>query len=490
MAEHVINFHPNPVQKQFIESRPLQEDGSPGADLFSSRMGEGKSAALAWSVFYHTRHNPGAAWYLIRDTWENLRATTMKEFFKWFPPGVMGTFHASNKEFTWAEGVAKGTVGFLGMDAPEDSTKLMSREMAGFGMDEPAPAVGAVGIDETIFDIAMTRLRQPEMQWYGAKLAENNPDEMHWTYRRFVQPGREGFVLWQPGKPENVLHLPANYYSGIRRNFSHRPDLVRRFVDGEFGFQQQGKAVTPQWNDRLHLGIGLIPVPREDLILCWDFGHNPTCIITQKTPMGHWLVLDALVGDGIGTAELIMDAVKPTLADKYGFRRGRAPHTLRHVGDPAGMTAEQTSIHRSPVRLLRRELGGSWRSGPVKLPERIEPLRSVLTRTTGGVGVVQVDRDNAAAVWMALRGGWHFHISRTGIISGEPVKDIHSHPGDALSYGAAVLFPMGRLLRPDPSFSRVEEANYWGSGRRALIGSGTPGREAPAHGSPLPRREG
>ena len=109
--KNVITFNPNPVQKQFIESRAT-------ADLFSSRMGEGKSAALVWSTLYHTRHNPGAEWFLIRDTWENLMATTQKEFFYWFPPGVYGDYHAGKKVFTWASGIAEGSVGFLGMDAP------------------------------------------------------------------------------------------------------------------------------------------------------------------------------------------------------------------------------------------------------------------------------------------------------------------------------------------------------------------------------------
>ena len=138
---------------------------------------------LAWSAFYHTRHNPGAEWALIRDTWENMQATTMKTFFEWFPPGVAGTFHATKKVFTWASGLAQGEVQFLGMDDPQDASKLMSRQLAGFGIDEPAPAVGSAGVDELIFDIAMSRLRQSGMKWYGAKLAENNPDENHWTYR-------------------------------------------------------------------------------------------------------------------------------------------------------------------------------------------------------------------------------------------------------------------------------------------------------------------
>ena len=466
---HVLNFKPNPLQRQFIESRAR-------ADLFSSRMGEGKSAALAWSTLYHTRHNPGAIWYIIRDTWENLRATTMEEFFKWFPPGVFGTYHATNKEFTWAEGVAKGKVGFLGMDSPDDATKLMSRQMAGFAMDEPAPAVGSTGISEMVFDLAMTRLRQEGMGWYAAKLAENNPDETHWTYRRFVQPGTENFALWQPAIPENLAHLPPSYYEDLRRQLQHRPDLVRRFVEGDFGFQQEGRSVTPQWSDKVHLAMGLYPLTNIDTYILWDFGHNPTAILTQKTPLGHWAILDSLVGEGIGTSELILDGVKPLLVARYG----KKPR-LHHMGDPAGMQREQTSIHRTPVRLLLRELGGTWRKGPVKLQERIEPLRHILTRTSEGRGIVQVDRDRAREVWQALRGGWHFHVSRTGITSGEPLKNIHSHPGDAMGYGAAVLFPVARLQAKlggkDPA-----QAQYFG---RSMGGTKPPLPPPPKHGDVL-----
>lgn len=476
-VEHKVDFIPNPLQKQFIESRAK-------ADLFSSRMGEGKSTALAWAAFFHTRHNPGAHWVLVRDTWENLRATTQKSFFEWFPPGIFGSYHATNKEFTWASGVAEGTVSFLGMDDPQDATKLMSRDFGGFGMDEPAPAIGSGGIDELVFDIAMSRLRQKGMKWYGAKLAENNPDETHWSYRKFVSPGMDGFKIWQPHKPENEQNLPASYYAELRKLWGHRPDLIRRFVEGDFGFQAIGKAVTPQWSDHIHLANGLIPIPRQDLILLWDWGHNPTCLITQKTPMGYWNILDAMVGDGIGAEELIIDAVKPLLNEKYG--RGR--HVLRHIGDPAGKSGEQTSIHRSAVKAMRSALGGSWRDGPIRPLERIEPLRAVLARNMGGKGVVQVDKENAAAVWHALRGGWHYNVSRGGVVSTEAVKDIHSHPGDAASYGAAILFPMGKV-----GVSRgvrvPQQASYFGGeGQRPFqIGGGKPGMVMPANGSKLIR---
>lgn len=434
IERQVVNFNPNPMQKRFIESQA-------GADLFSSRVGEGKSAALAWSAFYHMRHNPGAEWAFIRDTYENIQRSTMKEVFKWFPPGIMGDWHATKKTFTFREGVAKGSITFIGMDDPQDASKLLSWVLGGIAIDEPAPAAGSAGVDEMVFDLGIQRLRQPGLKWYAMKLATNNPDEEHWTYKKFTGRVAEenNFRLWQPSNPENIANLPEGYYEKLRKQLEHRPDLVRRFIDGQFGFQQDGEPVTPQWSDHIHLTMGLVPMRNRDTYLLWDFGLNPTCIITQRSPMGYWNILYSFVGEGVGVEELILNEVAPILRDKFP----NAP--LRHIGDPNGNMREQSSSKRSAVRMIKSLLGGTWRSGPVSLQERVNPLQAVLSRTIAGVGMVQVDRLNAPHVWHALRGGWHFHKARTGVVAAEPKKDKHSHPGDAMAYGAAVLFPVSKL---------------------------------------------
>lgn len=476
-ALHKTDFNPNPVQRNFIESRAK-------ADLFSSRMGEGKSTAIAWAALFHTRHNPGASWAIIRDTFENIVGTTQKTFFQWFPPGVFGEYNGSRKTFTWASGIAQGDVTFMGMDAGQDATKLMSRELAGFAIDEPAPAVGSEGVAEEIFDIALSRLRQPGMKWYGAKLAENNPDEAHWTYKRFVTSPDPDFKLWQPAMPENALHLPPGYYAELRRLWGHRPDLIRRFVEGEFGFQSIGKSVTPQWSDKLHLAIQLTPLARTEVVMLWDFGLNCTCVLTQRSPQGHWLILDAYCGpDGTGVEEVIENYARPLWLDRYKPLNC----TLRHIGDPAGQQREQSAASRTAVRAILKSMGGNWRSGPVKPEERIEPLRAVLTKQIGGRGLVQVDRERASCVWYALRGGWHHHISKQGIVSGVPVKNEHSHPGDAMGYGAAVLFPLGRLQGARSGLIVPQSGGYFGSGRRPAQQSGpfkaaAPGWTPPADG--------
>lgn len=463
-----ISFNPNAVQKQFIESQAT-------ADLFSSRVGEGKSAGLAWSVFYHNRHNPGANAIVVRDTWENLRATTLQEFFKWFPPGVFGTWNESHKTWKWAEGIGSGTVVWLGLDDPTDASKLQSREAAFIAMDEPAPAAQSGGIAETIFDIGFTRLRQPNMNWYGYKLATNNPDETHWTYKRFVDPGTEGFMVWQPSAPENVKNLPEDYYVNLRKLLGQNPSLVDRFVEGRYGFQQVGQPVTPEWNDLQHLAVGLAPMRGIELVLCWDFGLNPTCIITQVTPLRRWHILEAFVGEDEGVEELIAGQVKQVLASRYrGF-------SWRHIGDPNGAMREQSSIKRSAVRVIQKELGGPFRRGPKEVAARVEPLRAILRQQNN----VVVDRVRAKAVWGALRGGWHYKITNTGVVSVTPLKNIHSHPGDALGYGAAVLFPLGRLLRPNSAIVRPETASYFSTSQDSVGPKAQPYAPVPAHGFTL-----
>lgn len=456
-----IKFKPNPVQHQFIMSRAK-------ADLFSSRRGEGKSTALVWAAFAHTLENPGAHWVFMRDTFENLTKTTQKTFFEWFPPGVMGHYAVTKKEWTWAEGVAKGTVTWIGMDDPADASRLLSMEMAGFAMDEAAPAATSGGIDPMVFELAMTSLRQPGMKSYLAKIAENNPDESHWTYQKFVDPGTDGFLAWQPHTPENEHNLREDYYADLRVALKDRPDLVRRLVDGKFGFQSEGRAVTPQWSDETHLAIGLRPIPKKRVYMLWDWGHNPTCVITQVAPDGRWLILDAMAGDGIGVEELLDQEVRPLWNERY--REG--VHPITHIYDPAGKQREQTSVSRSPIMMVKASLGGDLRPGPVKINEGLEPLRAVLSRAPGGVGIVRVDRMRAKPVWWALRGGWFYPIARTGLTSAVPRKNEHSHPGDAMRYGAAILFPGGTVVKRLEKFDAADASSpvYFGQRKDPLIG--------------------
>lgn len=433
-----IDFHPNPIQGQFITSMKR-------ADLFSCRQGEGKSAALVWSCFHFQRHNPHTDFVFIRDTWENLQRTTLAEFFEWFPIDICGVWNEKKKLWRWLPGMGfQGNVHFLGMDDEKSATKLQSMPFDGFAIDEVAPVLGSGGVSEAVFDIALGRRRSKKAKWVAGKLATNNPDESHWAYRRFVDPGSEDFGIFQTGEPENSKNLADNYYENLAKDWAHRPDFVNRLVKGKYGYIQEGRAVTPEWDDDIHLTEGLEPVKGLQLQLLWDGGLNPTCIITQVTPLGSWNFLEGYGASGIGIQELIEDIVKPALTARYHR------HEFLHIGDPTLKNKEQSSSQNSALRVILKELGGRWRPGVQKVGEpdkdqpRIDPLRAVLRRIRDGRGVVQVDRNKCRIVWHALRGGWKYNVPRSGV-TGHIIKDEHSHPGDCCGYGASVLFPLGKI---------------------------------------------
>jgi hypothetical protein len=178
------------------------------------------------------------------------------------------------------------------------------------------------------------------------------------------------------------------------------------------------------------------------VLLCWDFGHNPTCLISQISPMSNWLFPEAWVGNGIGTLELIRDVIAGRLEDRF---KGLP---ISHTGDPAGGQRSDASIEISAVKVIKEQLGGRWRPGPKDWSARRDPAKRVLGLLRNGTGLVQIDEELAKPLWHALRGGWHYQIHATGLVSDKPKKDIHSHPGDAFGYAAAVEFPGGDRKGP------------------------------------------
>lgn len=458
MAAHETTFTANPVQRAFIESRAQ-------ADAFAARKGEGKSAGLCWAAYYFTHHNPGATGICLRDTYENLRRTTLEEWFRWFKPGVYGDWIGSERVWHWNKKRTglEGKVYFMGAEAKEDAQRIASMPLAYALFDEPAPAANSSqGIDEFVFDTVMAQLRQPGMKWYACKLALNNSDQTHWVYRRFVKPGtppnphikllpmqESGFRCWQTKEVENIQNLPPGYYETLAQQWAHRKDLLRRFVEGRWGFQSKGKAVTPEWNDDIHLASGLQPVRGLPVKLMWDGGQHPACVFSQITPLGDWLILDAFHGEGFGVYELIRDVVKPRLLERYPWVKTVA-RALEHTGDPTLESPDQSSSAHDAAKTIVRELGGAWFPGPIKIDDRVNPLREVLRKTRDGRGLMVVDRDTAEDVWFALRGGWHYRVSRTGVVGNIEKDHPHSDVGDCMGYGAAKWFPAGKVAQRKP----------------------------------------
>lgn len=389
-------FNANPTQRAFIESRAE-------ADLFSSRKGEGKSAALCWAIFYHVKLNPGAPWAVIRDTWENLQRTTLREFLYWFPEEEgWGSFNKGERVWKWLHpAMGGGEVWFMGMDQREDAGKIASMPLAGFAMDEPCPAaIESGGIDEFIFTTAMGQLRWPNARWYAAKLAQNNSDELHWTYRRFMDPGTPpylteklkpmqtaGFSVFQPNQPENLKNLPPGYYERQRREYEAmgRLDLVARMVEGKITNQQIGRAMTPEWRDEVHLApFGLVPVKGQELVLCWDWGHcysDDTDVLTDQ----GWKPFPELNGTELMATRNIDTGV-------IEYQRPTKLVRKPYVGEMVSYSDNTVDFCVTPEHLVpvERDVRGVW------ISEKVE------------------------ARWLAARRSHHFRVALSGEWGGSP----------------------------------------------------------------------
>jgi hypothetical protein len=73
---------------------------------------------------------------------------------------------------------------------------------------------------------------------------------------------------------------------------------------------------------------------------------------------------------------------------------------------------------------------------------RREALKEVMNMSVDGEPKLVISADDDI-MQESLGGGWHYRVNSAGMIVNEkPVKDKHSHPGDALSHGlAAILHP-------------------------------------------------
>jgi hypothetical protein len=124
-----------------------------------------------------------------------------------------------------------------------------------------------------------------------------------------------------------------------------------------------------------------------------------------------------------------------------------------------------------------------FKPGKIDPQVGIDCLQWVLSQQRGGeMGVIQVDRENCKILWHALRGGWHRPVARTGIVGSKPVKNEHSHPGDAARYGASLLFPQGRLQKRGVGLVHVDTPRYFG---KRTLGFERPGAQVPEHGDTI-----
>jgi hypothetical protein len=466
-----IVYTPSPTCRDFIVSDRFY-------NVLCSARGEGKTTAGLMACLYRAQQVNESfwplKWALVRDTRKNIGLTTAQTIKQWFPEPYSvwkGRDDEPEKCSIFLGPKEILTFYMFGVALPSDLDRFQSFEATGgVWIEEPAPAATNAetlsgGIPGNVFAMAITSIRgapTPRVQ-----LTMNPPSADHWVAQLWKLPGVEdaidteefmdsvqvkyrqeirdmSFVGMIPtGENKALDAVRPGYREENRRALMAmgRSDLTARLVEGRVGYASLGEAVTPDFGGH-HLMTDLKVLANVPFVFLYDFGLNPSCIATQIDPRGHWLIHQAWSVPNVGMKQLLQSYVRPWLQQQ-------PVEAWWHVGDPAGTQRAQADSEISAVREIVGELGGRYQPGPIGWPARRDACRDALTRTLRGEPWVRINPRGASSLVRALDGGWAYPQDALGNVRREDApKGLHSHIGDAFSYGAAVL------LKRDESVER------------------------------------
>lgn len=461
MSEQIVrySYRDCPTLEDFSNSRAFLR-GVMGP------FGSGKSSAcvieLANAAKRQRRGPNGrrqSRWGVIRNTYPELRDTTIRTVFQWMPPHQFGHYVEAKHSYQVRafEGVDMEIL-FLALDKPDDIKKLLSLELTGGWINEGREVPWA------IFDALSGRVgRYPAAvdggaSWSGIWADTNPPDSDSAWYRffedrtwlkDFQRLQREGLmpdmapddyarIFKQPGglsrEAENLSNLPGERLYYARLAAGKTPEWVKVYVDGQYGFVVDGKVVYPEYGDAIHCREAQ-PIEGVTIYRGWDFGLTPACVFAQETPGGQLLVFNEMVSDNM-SVDQFSDEVLAHCARAF---RGRA--RFEDVGDPAGEGRVETDA-RSSFEILQGK-GIDIRAAITNEPRfRIEAVKKAL-RTLQGGETAFILHPRCKVLRKGFLGGYQFRrMAIPGVerYAEKPNKNTYSHPHDALQYVALEFF--------------------------------------------------
>ena len=400
---------------------------------------------------------------LIRDTLQNLKNTTLKNFLE---PREGSVGWALRPKLIVKDGgrileyPGLFTLQCLGMDTPQDISQAQGGNYSVIWAEEVAPAaveeIGG-GLSEDAWTTCLTSLAYPGT--HRAQISANYSSEQHWFYRRFVADADPDRVLFRIPRGENT-HLQTGVRERMESALKDRPELADRLVYGRFATITPGVKVTPGYDDTQHVAAyRLAPIPGVQGLRFYDFGLTPVCLVCQVAPNGRVLAVDGWTTQHGGIEQLIDGFVRPGLAERW-----MGVTSWRDIGDPSGKIGAQHDSEQSAVRSLETMLGTTFEPGEISWPSRRDAVTRLMARPLieGQPGFLV--SPHLTGLRAALRGGWHYHRSASGMVSETPVK---SHPdsdwGDALGYGMAKVLEWSGAPPIIPTYSaRARAMSYNG----------------------------
>lgn len=503
-------------------------------DIIQGPIGSGKTDTASMRMFRHCSEQPvqrdgmrRSRWAVVRQTFPELKTTTIKSFCELFPEGEEadgGFGHMSwSPPFTYylKHGDIEAEFIFLALDKDEDVKKLRSLQLTGIYFNELQYLTSLTMVTEGLSRTG----RYPPVKaggctWSGGIADMNAPESLHWApilfgkvpvpdhftpdqvrqhkrpegWNLFIQPPallvldeelkKRGLESLNPGDEveyavnpgaENLRWLQPGYYARkIKGVTTQWIDANCRNIPAAI---MHGKAVHPLFrgpNER-NSHCSATPLkysPELDLYVGLDFGLTPAAVFGQVL-RGRVYVLGELYAEDVGSTQFA-PIVRQEIVRRFpDINLDR----VRFFGDPGGSirlqngAATSFDIFRQEGMFVRPAPGANRFKGPGGRKEVVDKL---LSQFVDGLPALCVD-PSARMISAGLGGGYQFKVTKTTageFMSGDIVKNSYSHPCEAFGYMLLGMGLGGELLfghhRPRPVETRTQ-ARVFDRGRKPIL---------------------
>lgn len=379
-------------------------------------------------------------WLVVRETFRQLEDTTIRTTHMWLPPAYFGRHYQTDHRY-----VVKGFQGaefeilFRALDKPDDVTNLLSLEVTGAWINE------AREVQWPIVDAIQGRIEQYPSKamggctWAGLFMDTNPPDQDSDWFRFFEEkkhPEWFAKLFKQPSglgpNAENISNLTnPNYYKMLAEG--KKPEWIKVYVHGEYGFVVDGKPVYDEYSDQLHRRE-VDPVPGCPVIRSHDFGLTPACCFSQLLPDGRWLVFDEMTSTSMGFDQFSDDVLE------HCRRSFKGDVQFEDYADPAGNQRAQTD-KRTCYEIAATK--GMFMQPSEQDPTlRMESVRKPLRTLIGGEPQF-VLHPRCKTIRKGFLGGYNLRriqVAGPERYASRPDKGPYSHIMNALEYAGAQLF--------------------------------------------------
>ncbi len=486
------------VQAAASEPRPItfEPDGwtldrflldNSDAAIIQGPIGSGKTRAAIMRMLRHCSEQPRqrdgkrrSRWIVVRQTYPELKSTTINAFLETFPDGEYGTMNWS-PPFTYYfdHGDIEAEFIFLALEKEEDVKKVRSLEVTGAYVNELQYVVLPI-----FGEIKSRTGRYPSVKdggctWAGVIADMNAPEALHWVPIMFGQTPvpdyftpddvrthklPPGWVLFkQPpalieemGDSGEVIDYKVNPAAENLKWLRDSGDYYAKQIHGKTkawidanllnraAAVMKGRAVHPLFSADRHVSRTPLKFnPDLDLYGGFDFGLTPAAVFGQ-TVRGRVFVLFEMYAEDIGSITFA-PMVRRELATRFP---GLDFERVKLFGDPGGDVRGQADeltafqIFRRNGLMIQKAPGANRFAG---LHGRKETVDTILNRQVDGYQGLLLD-PGCRMLASGLQGGYQFKDvqSPTGVYkSDQVIKNQYSHI--CFVAGTPVLTPKGEV---------------------------------------------